>query len=131
MNSLFDCTRSGLESVSYEDPASINAIKESTSSVSDPTLASTYQDIMQILDQAYIKLTSSVYNSHKLISYRQQPGQSVDNYMLELQRLSKSCNFNQVTAEEYCKEYIWDASINGIQSTVIRQILLEQWVTYL
>ena len=88
--------------------------------------ATTYTDAMQILDQAYIKPTSSVYNRHKLISCKQEPGQSVDNYMLELQRLSKSCQFNQVTAEEYRKEYIRDAFINGIQSTVIRQRLLEQ-----
>jgi len=41
-------------------------------------------------------------------------------------RLSyKNCNFNDVTAEEYRKELVHDAFINGLSSHTMRQHLLE------
>ena len=42
-----------------------------------------------------------------------------------LTKLSKGCNFTNVTGEEYRKEMIRDAFINGITSHSIRQRLLE------
>jgi len=41
--------------------------------------------------------------------------------------ISKNCNFNDVTAEEYRKELARDAFINGLSSRTIRQRLLENY----
>ena len=45
--------------------------------------------------------------------------------MQSLEKLSKHCEFHQVTAEVYRQEYIRDAFINGLNSNTIRQRLLE------
>lgn len=87
--------------------------------------APNYDDAILLLDSAFIKPTSVVYNRHKLITFKQEPSQSIDAFKQELQRLSKHCNFQQVTAEEYRQQYVRDAFINGISSVNIRQRLLE------
>ena len=84
-----------------------------------------YEDAIAILDAAYIRPTSVVYNRHKLITCKQDAGQSIDTFLQELQRISKSCNFLAVTAEQNRNEYVRDAFINGISSSNIRQRLLE------
>ena len=80
---------------------------------------------IQALDNAYIKPTNIVYNRHQRITCKQEPMQSVDTYMQELERIAKSSNFQAVTAEENKQQYIRDAFINGINSPYIRQRLLE------
>ena len=84
-----------------------------------------YQSSMAVLDAAYIRPTSTVYNRHKLMTSKQEPGQSVDSFKQELERLSKSCNFQAVTAEENKNQSILIAFIQGISSPQIRQRLLE------
>ena len=64
-------------------------------------------------------------NRHKLITCTQEPLQSIDNYMQELQLVAKTCNFEAVTADENKQQYIRDAFINGITSSAICQRLLE------
>ena len=86
--------------------------------------AENYNNAIQLLDTAYIKPASVVYNRHKLITCKQE-SLSIDAFKQELQRLSKNCNFQQVTAEEYRQQYVRDAFINGISSAHIRQRLLE------
>ena len=81
---------------------------------------------IQALDNAYIKPTNIVYNRHQLITCKQEPMQSIDTYMQQLERIAKSCNFQAVTAEENKQQYIRDAFINGINSPFIRQRLLER-----
>ncbi|XP_066910469.1 uncharacterized protein [Clytia hemisphaerica] len=87
--------------------------------------AANYDNAIQLLDAAYIKPASVVYNRHKLITCKQGPSQTIDTFKQELQRLSKNCNFQQITAEEYRQQYVRDAFINGISSAHIRQRLLE------
>ena len=48
---------------------------------------------INILDAAYIKPANVIYNRHKLITCTQEPLQSIDNYMQELQLVAKTCNF--------------------------------------
>ena len=76
---------------------------------------------IQALDNAYIKPMNIVYNRHQLITCKQDPTQTTDNYMQELERISKKCNFEAVTAEQNKQQYICDAFINGINSAYIRQ----------
>ena len=89
------------------------------------TDAEKYDDAIAILDAAYIRPTSVVYNRHQLITCKQDAGQSIDAFLQELQRISKSCNFLAVTAEQNRNEYVRDAFINGISSSNVRQRLLE------
>ena len=71
-----------------------------------------------------------VYNRHQLITCKQDPTQTIDNYMQELEHISKTCNFEAVTAEQN-KQYIRDAFINGINSAYIHQRLLESSILLL
>ena len=84
-----------------------------------------YLSSIEALDKAYIRPTSVVYGRHKLITTKQEPGQSVDQFKQELERLAKSCNFQAVSAEEHRNQYMRDALIKGIASPQIRQRLLE------
>ena len=56
---------------------------------------------------------------------KQEPLQSIDSFMQSLEQISKTCNFEAVTAEVNRKQYVRDAFINGISSSHIRQRLLE------
>ena len=56
---------------------------------------------------------------------RQQSGESLDEFLLELRRLSKDCNLKAVSAEQYKEELVRDSFINGLSSPLIRQRLLE------
>ena len=84
-----------------------------------------YATSIQTLDNAYIKPRSIIYNRHKLMTSRQEPLQSIDTFLQSLEKLSKTCNFEAVTAENYRKQYVRDAFINGISAAHIRQRLLE------
>ena len=86
----------------------------------------TYESAMDTLEAAYVRPTSTVFNRHQLITAKQEVGQSVDSYLQNLQQLAKNCKFEAVTADQYKKEYIRDAFINGISSSIIRQRLLEK-----
>ena len=75
-----------------------------------------FDTAIQALDNAYIKPMNIVYNRHQLITCKQDPTQTIDNYMQELERISKTCNFEAVTAEQSKQQYVSDAFINGINS---------------
>ena len=85
----------------------------------------TYTAAFTVLDAAYIRPVSVIYNRHKLSTCKQEPAQSIDAFVQELQRLAKPCNFTEVTADQNRNEHIRDAFINGIASATIRQRLLE------
>ena len=86
------------------------------------------------LDNTYIKPRSVIYNRHKLMSSKQEPLQTIDSFMQSLEQISKTCNFEAVTAEQNRKQYLRDAFINGISSAHIRQrrdclkVILSQWM---
>ena len=84
-----------------------------------------YDAAIQDLDNVYIKPRSEIYNRHKLMTSRQEPLQTIDSFLQSLEKISKTCNFMAGTAEEYRKQYVRDAFINGISSAPIRQRLLE------
>ena len=52
-----------------------------------------FDTAIQALDNACIKPMNIVYNRHQLITCKQDPTQTTDNYMQELERISKTCNF--------------------------------------
>ena len=80
---------------------------------------------MQVLEGLYIKPTNEIYARHVLATRRQQPTETLDEFLLALKTLSKDCNFKDATAARYYEESIRDAFITGLQSSIIRQRLLE------
>ena len=56
---------------------------------------------------------------------RQQPHETLDEYLSALKTLSKDCNFQSVTAAQYREESIRDDFITSLQSPLISQRLLE------
>ncbi|XP_063888888.1 uncharacterized protein LOC135115803 [Scylla paramamosain] len=84
-----------------------------------------YESAVAKLESVYVKLPSEIFGRHVLATRRQQSGESLDEFLRELHKLSKDCNFKAVTAEQYREELVHDAFINGIASAFIRQHLLE------
>lgn len=62
---------------------------------------------------------------HSLLTRRQEPTETVDQYLQALNRLAKNCEFKVSTAEECRDAYVRDAFINGLRSSYIRLRLLE------
>ncbi|KRZ83338.1 hypothetical protein T08_15509 [Trichinella sp. T8] len=66
--------------------------------------------------------------SKNLTSRKQRDGESLEEFLHALQRLSKNCEFKNVTAQLYREEMIRDAFINNMSSNEIRTRLLEHSV---
>ncbi|XP_064107949.1 uncharacterized protein LOC135216508 [Macrobrachium nipponense] len=85
---------------------------------------STFESAIAKLESAYVKLPNEVFARHVLATRRQQSGESLDEFLRELHKLSKIVTAQAVTAEQYRQELVRDAFINGIAQH-IRQRLLE------
>ena len=72
-----------------------------------------------------LKTKNEIFARHLLATRKQAPTETLDEYLQALKTLSKECNFKNVTAAQYCEESIRDAFISGLQSSLIRQRLLE------
>uniref|UniRef100_UPI00358E7549 uncharacterized protein n=1 Tax=Myxine glutinosa TaxID=7769 RepID=UPI00358E7549 len=84
-----------------------------------------YDTAIETLRNMYVRPKNEVYARHLLASHRQQPGETLDEFLQALKCLSGDCNCKAVTPEKYKEESIRDAFISGLQSHVIRQRLLE------
>ena len=85
----------------------------------------TYDPVIETLDRLNVKTPNKIFARHDLATRKQQPGESLDEFLEELKKLSKHCGFDAVTAETYRSEMIRDFFINGLASNYIRQRLLE------
>ena len=86
----------------------------------------TYDSAIIALDGVFITAANEVFARYRLATTRQKPGQSTDENLQELRRLSKDCNFRAVSKTKHRDCFIRDAFINGILSHPIRQRLLEE-----
>lgn len=86
---------------------------------------STYEDAIDTLQTLYVKPKNEVYARHQLATRRQQTGETLDEFLQALKRLSGDCNYEAVSAEKCKEEAIRDAFITGLLSNIIRQRLLE------
>ena len=84
-----------------------------------------YNSVVAILKKLYVKTPNEIFARHLLATRRQQSGESLDEFLLELRKLSKDCNLKAVSAEQYKEELVRDSFINGLSSPLIRQRLLE------
>ncbi|GFS34226.1 uncharacterized protein NPIL_218731 [Nephila pilipes] len=85
----------------------------------------TYTGAIAILDSLFIKKRNVIFARHCLSTRNQQTEETVSEYLQVLNQLSKDCDFTDVKAEQYRKEYIRDAFIRGLKCPRIRQRLLE------
>ena len=85
----------------------------------------TYDEAVECLTNIYDKPKNEIFARHLVATRRQQSGESLDQFVQALKILSKDCNFKAMTAEEARDSYVRDAFINGINSSMIRQRLLE------
>jgi hypothetical protein len=84
----------------------------------------TYESAITILRELYEKRKNPILARFALSSRKQSPTESIDEYIVALQLLSKDCNYTGVTQEEHRQEAIRDAFIAGLHSPTIRQRLL-------
>ena len=84
-----------------------------------------YEDAKKILEDLYVKPSNEIFSRHMLSTRKQQPSESIDQYLQSLKVLSKNCNFQSVSAETNKNDFIRDAFISGLLSNEIRQRLLE------
>jgi len=87
--------------------------------------SSSYEDALRKLSETFTQTPNEVISRHTLITRRQLPNESVDDYCRSLQRLAQDCEFSAVTAEQHKDLYIRDAFIAGLLSSPARTRLLE------
>ena len=85
-----------------------------------------YDSAIGTLKELYLKLKNTIAARHELLTCEQMTGESIDNFVIRLKRLSQECECQAVSAERYRLELMHDAFITGIQSHVICQRLLEE-----
>ena len=77
------------------------------------------------MESLYCKRPNKIFPRHYLALRRQESGESIDQFLVALKKLSKDCNFQTVTVEVYRDELVRDCFISGLSSSYIRQRLLE------
>ena len=85
----------------------------------------TFEDAITTLNSIYAPTKSEIFARHMLHTCKQDSEQTLDQYVQKLRTLAADCNYQAVTADVRRDEAIRDALISGIQSTQIRQRLLE------
>ena len=85
----------------------------------------TYDTAIATLKNLYTKVPNEVFARHLLAAAKQNPGETLDEFLLSLQKLAKDCNFRAVSSVQYKQEMVRDAFINGLLSSGIRQRLFE------
>lgn len=84
-----------------------------------------YDDAIALLSEAFVRPPNEVVARHKLATRKQCQGESIDEYIRVLHKLSIDCNFKEVDAEKHRDGYIRDSFIAGLNSVAIRTRLLE------
>ena len=87
--------------------------------------AATYEDAIKLLESVYVQPHSEIYARHLLHSRTQREAETIDAYLLALNRLALDCSFKDVTAKVYRDESVRDSFIRGLHSSAIRARLLE------
>lgn len=73
-----------------------------------------------------MKIRNKVYARYKLNTRKQQPGESLSQFVQDLKVLARKCQFSATTVEQNLNNYLVDALIGGLASSQIRQRLLEK-----
>ncbi|XP_063694643.1 uncharacterized protein LOC134826257 [Bolinopsis microptera] len=84
-----------------------------------------YTEASAVLQALFVKTKNPNYARHCLAMRTQKEGESIELYLLALEKLAKECDFKDVTAAAHQEECIITAFISGLSSHQIRQRLLE------
>ena len=84
-----------------------------------------YSEALGVLQALFVKSKNPNYARHCLAMRSQKEGESIEVYLLALEKLAKECDFKAVTAVLHQEECIRTAFISGLNSHQIRQRLLE------
>ena len=84
-----------------------------------------FQSVIDTLDNLFVKSPNVIFARHLPLTRRQQSGETLDQFLQDLRKLSKDYKFKDVTAEPYREKLGRDAFINGLFSPAISQRLLE------
>ena len=84
-----------------------------------------YKRAIETLQKLFVKPRNEIYARHLLATARQNIGESIDEFVLRIDKLSQNCSFTAITALEYKDAMKTDSFISGILSSIIRQRLLE------
>ena len=85
-----------------------------------------YDEARKAINNAYHKPKNIIFARHLLITRTQKETRAIDEYVHALDQLARDCQFQDVRANDYKDDLSWDAFINGIGSSTIRQRLLEE-----
>ena len=85
----------------------------------------TYDGAIATLRTLFGKPKHEIYSRHKLATARQNESESVDEFVLRINKLGQDCNFVAVNAQQYRDDMKRDSFISGISSCFIRERLLE------
>ena len=85
----------------------------------------TYEDAVHALEALYVPTKSEIHARHLLATYKQENGQTIDQYVQKLRELVVDCNYCAVSAEVRQDEAIRDSFISGLLSSHMRERLLE------
>ena len=67
-----------------------------------------YKSAISVLEQLFVKTPNEIFARHLLATRRQKSGETLAEFPQELRKLSKDCNFKNVTAEQYREELVRD-----------------------
>ena len=81
-------------------------------------------ELIATLRTLFVKPKHEIYARHKLATARQNESESVDEFVLRINKLGQDCNFVAVNAQQY-RDDMRDSFISGISSRFIRERLLE------
>ena len=85
----------------------------------------TYKSAITALQNLFVKPKNEICARHMLATAKQDAGESVDKFILGINKLSQNCDFTAVSAQAYKDHMKRDSFINGLSSNFIRQRLLE------
>jgi len=88
-----------------------------------------YDDAITQLTQLFSVPKNEISARQLLLTRQQSSRESIDDFVNELQRLSRYCKFKAVSSAQYCEEVIRDSLLCGVESDVIRTTLLESGET--
>lgn len=85
----------------------------------------TFDGALQLLDNKFIKRSTSIMMRHKLQSRKQSSTESIEEFMTDLKSMARKCPTKALTADQHRDLLICDSFVSGIHSPTIRQRLLE------
>ena len=80
----------------------------------------TYESAITALQNLFVKPKNKIYARHMLATAKQDAGESVDEFIFRINKLSQNCDFTAVSAQEHKDHMKRDSFINELSSNFIR-----------